>query len=105
MKAGKRIKVHPLYGWGWSDSAGDATPFNVPESFEAVVASGSEVWFGKTMPTLRGTVHTDKHPLDGFTISMSPRHEPWDGDVNISLESGAGRRLDGFGSIDIASFG
>jgi hypothetical protein len=104
VKAGRRIKVRPFYGWGWSDSQKEIAWDYVPAPFEAVVEQGSEIWSGKVIRTLRGMVRAADHPLDGFEIQMSGRHDPWDGDVNITLESEAGRELAGYGSINLESF-
>jgi hypothetical protein len=74
----------------------------VPEPFHADVAPKTEIWFEKSVITLRGTVVEPSHPLDGYSVLLSPRHVDWDGDVNIKLTSAAGRQLAGFGAIDLA---
>jgi hypothetical protein len=98
------IEVHPFYGWGWADSAEEKEWDFIPAPFHAELTPGSEVWFGKTARTLKGIVTEPSHEMDGYSLLLSERHDPWDGDVNITMTSPAGRELSGFGSIDLASF-
>jgi hypothetical protein len=97
------VVVEPFYGWGWTDN-NDAEWDAVPPAFTAEVELGEEVWSGQAVKTLRGNVIEPDHELNGFSVLLSPRHSPWDGHVNVELKSINGRQLNGFASIDIASF-
>ena len=99
----KRVAVEPFYGWGWTDSK-DVDWDAVPEAFMTEVDLGEEVWGGQAVKTLRGNVIEPGHELHGCSVLLSPRHSPWDGHVNVELKSIDGRQLNGFASIDIASF-
>jgi hypothetical protein len=103
VMSSKRVAVTPVYGWGWSDS-NDADLVLTPQAFTAEVEQDKQLWSGQSVKTLRGNVVEPAHELDGFSILISPRHNPWDGVVNVELKSIDGRQLNGFASIDIASF-
>ena len=102
MNPPRSVSVKTFAGWGWADTQETGWDF-VPAPFEADVTLGSELWYEELVPTLRGIV-TRSDGLTGFTVLLSPRHQPWDGDVNVTLESKDGRKLKGFGSIDMKSF-
>ena len=104
VSATRVVAVNPFYGWGWSDSEQKMAPDDIPPPFQATVSQGCEEWFGKAVKTLRGLIDQPNHPLNGFEILMSPRHDPWDGHINVSLADNSGRELVGFGEISLASF-
>jgi hypothetical protein len=99
----KEILVQPIYGWGWSDN-GSSDLLPVPEPFMVEVAQSVETVRGKEMRVLRGIANAPDHEFHGFSVKLSPRHDPWVGHVNIELHSGEGRLLVGFATTDIASF-
>jgi hypothetical protein len=99
----KQVAIEPTYGWGWIDNK-DADWDAVPRAFMAEVDLSEEVWSGQAVKTLRGSVTESDHELNGFSVLLSPRHNPWDGHVNVELKSVDGRQVNGFASIDIASF-
>ena len=99
----RTVQVRPIHGWGWSDTAEAAWDY-VPEPFEANVTAKTETWYGRQVPTLQGAVSEGQHEFSGYSVLLSPRHEEWDGFVNITLQSTDGRKLAGMGTMDLASF-
>ena len=103
MTIARSVEVKGFYGWGWADSKHPEKIDCIPAPFHASVTQGTETWFGKSIKTLRGVVDQPDHELNGFEVLLSPRHERWDGNVNVSLK-GEGRELAGFGEISLVSF-
>ena len=104
MVSGRTVEVRTFAGWQWSDTD-PATPWDyVPPPFHAEVTPKVEVWYDKPVRILEGVVAEPSHEMNGFSVLLSERHDPWDGDVNVTLKSPTGRELRGFGSIDLASF-
>lgn len=99
----RTVQVRPIRGCGWSNS--EEQPWDyVPEPFEADVTPKTEIWYERQVPTLQGTVSHEEHEFFGYSVVLSPRHEQWDGFVNISLTSVDGRKAAGMGTMDMASF-
>jgi hypothetical protein len=98
------VDVQTFAGWQWSDTDPATSWDYVPPPFHAEVIPKTEVWYDKPVRTLQGIVREPSHPMNGFSVLLSARHDPWDGDVNVTLKSDAGRQLRGFGKIDLASF-
>lgn len=99
----KAVFIKPEYGYGWAGIE-KADWDEVPEPFNAAVVQSEETWFDKPVDTLRGIVIEPGHHFDGFSVFLSPRHDPWDGHVNVELSSNDGTKLSGFALLDMASF-
>ena len=97
------IQVKTEHGYGWSDNREKQEWDYAPDSFHASVDQREKEWFDKIVPVLEGKVLEDGHKYDGYFVMLSQRHEHWDGVVNVTLEAD-GRRLQGFGNIELASF-
>lgn len=81
------VEVTPEYGWGWFE--GEAT-MDVPAPFDADVF-GSEC-------ALTGLVTTGL--FQGWHVDLTPRHLPFDGEVNLQLTSSdRQRRINGYAHI------
>jgi hypothetical protein len=80
------LSVKPGYGWGWFDESG--TTVDVPGEFMASV--------NQTESRLIGQVLSGE--FSDWVIELSPRHSPWDGDVNVILKKDK-REVSGYASI------
>ena len=72
------MRFKPIYGWGWKDQSG--TTIDVPEPFDtAPLRSIGEdgVVYGLSI--------VSSGPLTGKVVKHSPRHVPFDGDVDLSI--------------------
>ena len=76
-----RLRVEPIYGWGWRDNEGNV--MDVPSPFEieaAVIVPGTKNGlFEAALGYMEGT----RHPLSGFWIFLSQRHSTSDGYCNL----------------------
>jgi hypothetical protein len=71
-----KVKVDPIYGWGWPVPGRPAD--YVPQPFEMQMAGAeADEW--------TGTVSTPGHEFEGARVALSPRHTEWDGFVNIAV--------------------
>jgi hypothetical protein len=77
-----RLRVKPIYGWGWYGPGDDI--FEVPPPFELDAdAQGDAVSFREAL----GQVTIQGHPLHGMWIFLSQRHVTADGHFNLSAYS------------------
>lgn len=72
-----KLSLEPIYGWGWTGAAPDPIR-ETPAPFAMRLAHGGG-------GTWQGVVQTPGHELDGQPISLSQRHDEWDGYVNVTI--------------------
>jgi hypothetical protein len=74
-----RLRVEPIYGWGWFYRR-EKESLSPPPEFvmEAEVALN-----GAPFRVARGRVSIAGHLLDGLWILLTSRHEPYDGHCNL----------------------
>ncbi len=73
-----RVRIVPGYGCGWVKRSGELV--DVPAPFDLDVEPiepGSTGLVGHLAPTV-------DHPLSGMWVSLTPRHAPADGHMNLT---------------------
>lgn len=76
MTTERRLRVEPMYGWGWFEGE---TLLDVPPPFKVTATVEDGVSFLATMQLLEAS-----HPLNGYWIILSQRHRDWDGACNLA---------------------
>ncbi|SIN94122.1 hypothetical protein SAMN02745824_2376 [Parasphingorhabdus marina DSM 22363] len=88
-----KVKVEPEYGFGWSD--GHST-IETPSEFMCRLKCSDKKAFG--------TIISEKSQWFGKDVEVSPRHYPWDGQVNIYIRDADGSaEISGYAKIDKSS--
>ena len=72
-----RLRVTPIYGWGWQTDAG--TFMDVPPEFEMEAEQPRATLF-------KGRVSAPDHPLDGMWVFLTQRHVQNDGHYNLRAD-------------------
>ncbi len=75
MTALSSVPVEPIYGWGWTDAS---ETLETPPPFRAELS-----WRDNE---LLGTVIEPGHPFRGGAVTLAPRHQRWDGCVNVQVD-------------------
>ncbi len=80
MTTERRLRVDPIYGWGWFEGE---MLLDVPSPFEVMATVEDGVSFLATMQLLEAS-----HPLNGYWIILSQRHTEWDGTCYLAAHRG-----------------
>ena len=91
VKVPSQLAVKPGYGWGWFDKSGAL--IDVPAQFLARVNEADSTLIGQVL----------SGEFADWSIELSPRHSPWDGDVNVILKKD-NRQVSGYASIPMEAF-
>ena len=75
-----KLRVEPIYGWGWSDCASGQS-IDVPPPFEFEVSIVKE---GEPFRGALGHLLADRHVLSGMWILLTQRHVVNDGFYNLT---------------------
>jgi hypothetical protein len=78
-----KLRVTSIYGWGWFEGD-EPTAFEVPPEFDLTVEilmPSDKHLFALAL----GQVFAEGHSLNGFWVSLSPRHVVVDGMCNLSV--------------------
>jgi hypothetical protein len=87
-----RVEIKPGYGWGWFERD---VAVDVPQTFYAELEPNKSGWSGTV---LDGS-------YSGWRVEMTPRHLPFDGDVNLALENKhEGRSISGYANLAHEAF-
>ncbi len=86
-----KIKIKPIYGWGWFDRQ---SRIEVPDVFEISIISMSE-------DEIKGAIITQNHLLTGFELTAWPRHKPNDGYYDCEMLLEPDKKVNGYCQIKL----